>query len=68
MSQLKIQHPVIQHTPSFKEYKISGQELAEKYVDLGVEMPFPRSDSWYYHSDVESWAKIFPGDSSTLRR
>lgn len=57
MSKIKVQQPVI-HTPSFKEYKISGAELAKKYETLGVEMPFPRSDSWYYHSDAEGWAKV----------
>jgi hypothetical protein len=23
-------------------------------------MPFPRSDYWYYHTDVEGWAEILP--------
>jgi len=59
MSKIKLQQPVI-HTPSFKEYKISGSELAIRYEALGVEMPFPRSDYWYYHSDDVGWAKILP--------
>jgi len=59
MSRLKVQQPIV-HTPSFKEYKISGPELAKKYEGLGIEMPFPRSDNWYYHSDAEGWAKILP--------
>ena len=59
MSKFKVQQPVI-HLPSFKEYKISGAELARKYERLGVEMPFPRSDNWYYHSDDVGWAKILP--------
>ncbi|GAI63548.1 unnamed protein product [marine sediment metagenome] len=59
MSRIKVQQPII-HIPSFKEYKISGAELARKYEALGVKMPFPRSDSWYYHSDDVGWAKILP--------
>lgn len=39
---------------------MSGAELAKKYSGLGIEMPFPRSDNWYYYSDVEGWAKILP--------
>ena len=57
MSKIKIQQPIL-HLPSFKEYKISGAELAKKYEALSVEMPFPRSDYWYYHSDPEGWAKV----------
>jgi len=57
VSKIKVQQPVI-HLPSFKEYKISGAELAKKYEALGVAMPFPRSDSWYYHSDDVGWAKV----------
>lgn len=59
MSKIKVQQPVI-HIPSFKEYRISSIELARRYEALGVEMPFPRSDSWYYHSDREGWAEILP--------
>jgi len=59
MSKIRLQQPVI-HIPSFLEYKISGSELAKKYSDLGIDMPFVRSDSWYYHSDVEGWTKIMP--------
>lgn len=59
MSQFtKPQLPV--HIPSFREYRISGAELARKYSGLGIEMPFPRSDSWYYHSDVKGWAEVVP--------
>ena len=59
MSHFVIKPPV--HIPSgYKEYKISGNDLAKKYSDLGVEQPFPRSDVWYYHSDPEGWAKIVP--------
>jgi len=51
----------VNHIPTnYKEYKISGHELAEKYRELGVEMPFPRSDYWYYHTDREGWATIVP--------
>jgi len=57
MSKIKVQQPIV-HLPSFKEYKISGAELAKKYEALGVKMPFPRSDSWYYHTDEEGWVKI----------
>jgi len=57
VSRIKIQSPII-HTPSFKEYSISGPELARKYEGLGIDIPFPRSDNWYYHTDVEGWAKV----------
>ncbi|GAI35626.1 unnamed protein product, partial [marine sediment metagenome] len=30
MSKIKVQQPIV-HLPSFKEYKISGAELARKY-------------------------------------
>ena len=59
MSEIVWKQPII-HIPTFKEYKISGAELARKYEALGIDMPFPRSDSWYYHSDAEGWAKILP--------
>lgn len=59
MSKVKVQQPVI-HIPSFKEYHISGKNLAVKYTALNIEVPFPRSDRWYYHSDVEGWAQILP--------
>ncbi|MBA7650299.1 hypothetical protein ES703_58102 [subsurface metagenome] len=62
MSRIKVVKPneLIVHTPSFKEYKISGAELAQKYSDLGIEMPFPRSDNWYYHTDDVGAAKLIP--------
>jgi len=25
---------------------------------MGVTMPFPRSDNWYYHTDREGWSKL----------
>jgi len=59
MSQIKIGTPVI-HIPSFKEYKISGSDLLAEYLKLGVNKPFPISDSWYYHTDIEGWSKILP--------
>ena len=59
MSQIKVKQPII-HIPTFKEYKISATELFRKYAELDIGMPFPQSDSWYYHSDVEGWAKILP--------
>jgi hypothetical protein len=57
MSKFKVQQPII-HLPSFKEYKISGQELAKKYSDLGIWIPAPISDSWYYHTDDVGAAKL----------
>lgn len=57
MSRVKIKQPII-HTPSFREYKISGSELYSKYQAAGVAMPFPMSDNWYYHSDREGWAGL----------
>ena len=59
MSQVKIKQPIV-HIPSFKEYKISGLELAGKYIELGTEIPFPRSDNWYYYTDIDGWAKLIP--------
>ena len=59
MSKIKISTNIA-HLPSFKEYRISAQELVQKYSDLGVEIPFPVSDSWYYHTDRVGWAKIVP--------
>ncbi len=57
MSKIKVQQPIL-HLPSFKEYKISGADLANKYEELDIEMPFPRSDFWYYYSNPEGWAKV----------
>ena len=57
MSKFTYQPPVT-HVPSFTEYKISGAELAQKYTQLAVTLPFPRSDSWYYHTDEEGWARL----------
>jgi len=57
MSQFIIRPPLV-HIPSFKEYKISGKDLAARYSKLNINQPFPRSDEWYYHSDPEGWAKL----------
>jgi hypothetical protein len=57
MSRIKIKQPIV-HTPGFREYKISGSELFSKYQAMGVTMPFPMSDNWYYHSDREGWAGL----------
>lgn len=57
MSNLIFKQPVV-HIPSFTEYKISGNDLYQKYQNMGVTMPFPRSDNWYYHTDREGWAKL----------
>ena len=59
MSQIKVKQPIV-HIPSFKEYSISGIELANKYIQLGISIPFPRSDNWYYFTDVEGWSKLIP--------
>ena len=58
MSRFSIRQPVI-HTPSFKEYKISGIELARKYETVGIEV-WPTSYFWYFHTDAEGWAKLLP--------
>ena len=57
MSKISLQNPVV-HTPKFKEYKISGQELRKKYEGLGIEIPFPVSDYWYYHTDMDGLLTI----------
>ena len=56
MSRLIFQNPIV-HTPSFREYKISGSVLKKKYEELGVEV-WPMSYYWYFHTDAEGWAKI----------
>ena len=58
MSRFSIRQPVV-HTPSFKEYKISGGELRRKYEALDIEVMCV-SYSWYFHTDVEGWAKLLP--------
>ena len=50
MSKIKVQNPIV-HTPSFREYKISGQDLMAKYQGLGLDIRVPPSDNWYYHTD-----------------
>ena len=55
MSRIKIRQPIVR-TPGFREYRIAGAELYRKYKAMGVRMPFPMSDHWYYHSDREGWA------------
>ena len=57
MSNIRIRQPVV-HTPGFREYHISGPELHGKYSDMGVAMPFPISDNWYYYTDREGWATL----------
>lgn len=57
MSNIKIRDPII-HIPSFNEYVVSGQGLALEYSKLGIKMPFPRSDGWYYYTDAEGWVKL----------
>ena len=57
MSRIKIKQPIV-HTPSFREYKISASDLYNQYLALGVTMPFPISDNWYYYSDREGWAQL----------
>lgn len=57
MSRINIKQPIV-HTPGFREYKISGSELYRKYQAMGVIVPFPMSDNWYYHSDREGWAGL----------
>lgn len=32
--------------------------MAQIYTDLGIEIPFPRSDNWYYYTDREGWAVL----------
>ena len=59
MSKFRVQQPVT-HIPSFKEYKIDANTLVKKYYDLGIEIPFPVSSYWFFHTDIEGWAKILP--------
>jgi len=56
MSKFKVQ---VNHVPAnYKTYSIPGLELKNKYEELGVQMPFPRADSWYYYTDPEGWATL----------
>lgn len=57
MSKFKVRQPIV-HLPSFKEYMIYNAELAAKYKELGVEIPFTWSDTWYYHTDREGLMKV----------
>lgn len=57
MSKFTVQQPVI-HLPSFKEYKVTLAYLRRKYLELGVEIPFPPSDNNYYHTDVDGFLSI----------
>jgi len=59
VSKFKTQTPII-HIPSFTEYKISASELSIEYKSLGITIPFPISDNWYYFTDSDGWAKILP--------
>ncbi len=57
MSKITFKQPIV-HIPSFREYTISGADLFSKYQDMGVTMPFPISDNWYYYSDREGWSAL----------
>lgn len=57
MSQLKVKQPVI-HIPSFKEYEMTLQELVARYLDAGMQIPFPPSDGKYYYTDRKGWAAL----------
>ncbi len=57
MCKLKVRQPIV-HIPGFTEYKISGHDLASKYTELDIKMRFPRSDTWYYHTDEKGWMKV----------
>ena len=57
MSNFSLRKPVV-HTPGFDEYTISGSDLYSKYGDVGLTMPFPMSENWYYFTDREGWAKL----------
>jgi len=56
MSKVKWTAPA--HIPKLKEYRISGPELRARYEQLGVAIPFPIADHWYYHTDVTGWASL----------
>ena len=57
MSNIKIK-PIIEHTPSFKEYQISGLNLSVELQNMGLEYPLGMLDWNYYHTDMEGWGKI----------
>ena len=57
MSTIKIKQP-IKHTPSFREYEISGLELSVELQNMGLEYPFGMLDWNYYYTDLEGWGKI----------
>lgn len=57
MSKIRVSQPIV-HVPSFKEYSIGGRELKAKIEALGMVLPFPLRDSWYYHSDLDGWVSL----------
>jgi hypothetical protein len=59
MSRIKVRQPVV-HIPTFTEYKTVVSNMKKYYQALGVEIPFPVSDYWYYYTDRDGWAKLIP--------
>jgi len=55
MSKVRVK---VQHLPSVPEYRISVAELRQKYLEMGIQIPFPPSDYWYYFTDREGTAKL----------
>jgi len=43
----------VNHIPKIVELEISGQQLSLQYEKAEAQMPFPRSDHWYYYTNLE---------------
>ena len=57
MSKIQVRQPVI-HTPTFREYSITGLNLSIELQNLGLQYPFGMLDWNYYYTDLEGWGKI----------
>jgi hypothetical protein len=59
MSKIRLRVDV-NHLPSFTERQISGNELLRQYNNVGIEKPFPISDSIYYYVNDVDLAQLIP--------
>ncbi len=48
----------VNHIPKINEFNISGTELALQYENLDILISFPRSDHWYYYTDIEGLVEM----------
>jgi len=57
MSKVKVQQPIV-HTPSFKQYYLSGATFQLLVEKIGLTLPMGRLDANYYFTDMPGWSKI----------